>query len=177
LRAVEEGETAFDSTEGQTGPERGAQFTGVARRREVFARQRLFINGGAASAFGFIRRGAAVGRVIDRGAGFSTFATHLLWLNQSSISSPRGELPDRAHDGGVDLFGKVHHAGESGQCLLALVVVVAEADAQLVGDRALLHAADKEIDILLLDELGELERIGVVEEDGARIAELLAAAL
>jgi hypothetical protein len=47
----------------------------------------------------------------------------------------------------MDFLGEVQHALEAGQRLLALVVVVAEADAELVGDRPLLDAADEQVDV------------------------------
>jgi len=75
------------------------------------------------------------------------------------------ELPDRAHHRVVDLAGEVEHARETGQHLLALVVVIAEGHAQFVGDRPLLDPADEDVDLLLLEEGRELEGIGVVDDD------------
>ena len=54
----------------------------------------------------------------------------------------------------MHLAGEIDHPLETGQGLFPLVVVVAEADAQLVGDGPLLHAADEQVDLLLLDEIG-----------------------
>ena len=68
--------------------------------------------------------------------------------------------------------GEVQHALEAGQGFLALVVVVAEADAQLVGDGPLLDAADEQVHVLLLQKAGQFQRVGVVDDDGALVAEL-----
>ena len=74
---------------------------------------------------------------------------------------------------GVNFLGEIEHALESCQSDLALVVVIAEADAELVGDGPFLDAADEQVQSFSCKECGEFERVGIVDDDGARIAELL----
>src|SRR3990167_7795959 len=79
--------------------------------------------------------------------------------------------PHRAHHRGVHLAGKVEHAGESGQHLLALVVMVAEGNAQLIGNGPLLDPAHKDVHILFLEESGELQGVGIVHNDSAWVGD------
>jgi hypothetical protein len=63
-------------------------------------------------------------------------------------------------------FAKLYMPMKAFQRDLALVVVVAEADPQLVRDGPLLDPADEHVHVLFLDELGQFERVGVVDDDG-----------
>ena len=73
---------------------------------------------------------------------------------------------------GINFAGEVQHAREAGERFLALVVVIAEPDAKLVGDGPFLHAADEQIDFLFQKEIGQFQRVGVVDDDRPGIAEL-----
>ena len=53
------------------------------------------------------------------------------------------------------------------------MVVVAETDAELEGDRALLDAADEQVGLLFEHELGEFDRVRVVHDHRAFVAHLL----
>ena len=53
------------------------------------------------------------------------------------------------------------------------MVVVAEADAQLAGDGPLLDPADKNVDLFFGEETGQLQRVGVVNDDGAGVGDRL----
>ena len=81
------------------------------------------------------------------------------------------ELPDRARHGGMHLAREIDHALKARQGFFALVVVIAEPHAELVGDGPLLHAADEQIDLLLLEKSRQFQRIGIIHDDRARIAQ------
>ena len=47
------------------------------------------------------------------------------------------------------------------------MVMVAEGDPELVGDRPFLDPADEDIDFFFLQKGGEFQRVGIVDDDGA----------
>src|SRR5208337_1831580 len=65
---------------------------------------------------------------------------------------PGHKAPHRAHDRAVNFPCEVEHPRKPLKRLLAFVIVVAESDAQLVGDGPLLDAPDKNVAILFLKE-------------------------
>ena len=72
----------------------------------------------------------------------------------------------------MDFAGELPQSFKTRQADLALVVVVAETDAQLVRDRPFLDAADQQVDALFLDELGQFQRVRVVHQDRVFVAQL-----
>ena len=72
----------------------------------------------------------------------------------------------------MDLGREVDHALEAGQRLLPFVVMIAERDAQLVSQRPFLDPADEQVDLLLLHERRQLDRVGVINQDRPRVADL-----
>jgi hypothetical protein len=81
------------------------------------------------------------------------------------------EAPYRAHHRVVHLAGEVEHAGKAGQHFLTFMIMVTKGDPEFVGDGPLLDPADEEVDLLFLEEGGELQRVGVVDDDRSRVAD------
>src|SRR6266568_4132771 len=76
---------------------------------------------------------------------------HLVDTGVTEISAAaRHQLPDGTGNTAIDFTREVQHACKTGKGFLAFVIVIAEANAQLISDRSLLHAADEDIDVLLL---------------------------
>jgi len=82
----------------------------------------------------------------------------------------RNELPDRAHHRGIDLAREIEHAFKPRERFLALVIVIAERDAELVGDGAFLDATDEKIDILFQNEFRQLQRIRIIYDNRSFVA-------
>src|SRR5208283_2833946 len=103
-----------------------------------------------------------------------TFVTALILCRRSSrqlLPHARRELPHWTHYRGMHLARKIDHARKSRQGFFALVIVVAESHAEFVGDRPLLHAADEQIDVLLLEKSREFQRIRIVDDNRAFVAQ------
>src|SRR5512133_1737207 len=106
-------------------------------------------------------RTPAKARVAPKGAQ----TTQELRVTTKSSALSTDEPPYRAHGRGMDLSGEVHHAFEAGEGYLALVVVVAEPEAQLIGYRPLLDPSYEELGPRLSHDARELGRVRVVDDD------------
>ena len=196
LRAVQNRAGPFDPREGEAGAQRRTQFAGVARgtNGERSVARCGCVGGSAITATapsssgngrgavstatvdsgldipGMLRAGSA-SRRIQRGSTFSR-RDAACSIDEAVAETP-SQTPHGAHHRSVDFAGEVQHACETGQALLPLVVMVAESNAQLVGDGTFLDAADEQIDLFFLDELGQLQRVGVVDQDRVFVAQFL----
>src|SRR5208337_4085213 len=83
------------------------------------------------------------------------------------------KAPDRAHDRAMNFPCKIEHPHKPLERLLAFMIVVAESYTQLIGDRPLLDAPDKNVAILFLKKAGKLQRVGVIDYDGSLVGDLV----
>ena len=152
LGAVDQGDAALDAPEGDARPQGRAELARVPRRDE---------------------RRPALSSGVQLFCLFSSCTSPHFGSNVHASLPGRGELPDRAHDRRVDLPAEIEHALKTCEGYLALVVVIAKADAHLVCDGPLLYPADEEIHALLHDEARQLQGVRIVHDDRALVADLL----
>ena len=73
----------------------------------------------------------------------------------------------------MDFPAKIEHTRKACKSYLSLMIMITKGHAHLISNRPFLHPADEQVGLLLYHELGQLQWVGVVDDDGAFVAYLL----
>src|SRR5208283_3129889 len=132
-------------------------------------RKTMLAPSGAQSLHAFCVETELLGTLWSHRNVFTTFMASLMVRLPFSFMIRRRKLPDGAHDRRMDLPAEIEHTRKPRKGNLALMIMIAKGHAHLIGNRPFFHAADEQIRLLLYHELGQLQWVGVVNDNGALV--------